>query len=167
MKSESSAPGKVILFGEHFVVYGVKAILCAINKRVVVRAKTIPEKVISIKSDIGDLSSSPKTTLAEINSPLKPLFYLAQKLIEKYDYNAGISVNVMSEIPPGVGLGSSSACCVAGAAAISRLFEKLDRDEILSLAIDAEKTIHQDSSGADCTVCMLSLIHISEPTRPY
>lgn len=154
MNSESSAPGKVILFGEHFVVYGIKAILCAINKRIVVRAKTIPEKVISIKSEMGHLSSSPKTTLAEIDSPLKPLFYLAKKLIEKHDYNAGLSVNVMSEIPAGVGLGSSSACCVAGAAAISGLFEKLDRDEILRLAIEAEKTIHQDSSGADCTVCM-------------
>lgn len=154
MKSESSAPGKVILFGEHFVVYGIKAILCAINKRVVVRAKTIPEKVISIRSEVGNLSTSTKTPLTEINSPLKPLFYLAKNLIEKYDYNAGISISVMSEIPVGVGLGSSSACCVAGAAAISGLFENLSRDEILRLAIDAEKTIHQDSSGADCTVCM-------------
>jgi mevalonate kinase len=38
LKSKASAPGKVILFGEHFVVYGVKAILCAIDKRITVTA---------------------------------------------------------------------------------------------------------------------------------
>ncbi len=55
MKSKASAPGKVILFGEHFVVYGVKAILCAINKRVTVTAEKNEEEEISIKSNIGDL----------------------------------------------------------------------------------------------------------------
>ncbi|MFB5612836.1 MAG: galactokinase family protein, partial [Nitrosarchaeum sp.] len=55
MKSNASAPGKVILFGEHFVVYGVKAILCAINKRVTVSANKIQENTILIKSNIGNL----------------------------------------------------------------------------------------------------------------
>ena len=55
MKSKASAPGKVILFGEHFVVYGVKAILCAINKRITVTAEKIEGGKISIKSNIGNL----------------------------------------------------------------------------------------------------------------
>ena len=38
MKSIASAPGKIILFGEHFVVHGTKAILAAIDKRVTVTA---------------------------------------------------------------------------------------------------------------------------------
>ena len=50
-------------------------------------------------------------------------------------------------------MGSSSACCVAGAAAISRLFSNTSKEEILELAIEAEKTIFQNTSGADCTVC--------------
>jgi len=58
-----------------------------------------------------------------------------------------------SEIPSGVGLGSSSACCVASAAAISGLFTKNSREEILQMAIEAEKTIFPNSSGADTTVC--------------
>jgi len=67
--------------------------------------------------------------------------------------NTGIRINVESDIPLGVGLGSSSACCVAGAAAISRLFKKTSKEEILELAIEAEKTIFENTSGADCTVC--------------
>lgn len=153
MKSKASAPGKVILFGEHFVVYGIKAILCAIDKRVNVTAEKVPEKKILIKSNIGELESSINTTIVDIDSPLKPLYYLARKMIEKHNHEAGIKIFVESDIPSGVGLGSSSACCVAGAAAISRLFENTSKEEVLELAIEAEKTIFQNTSGADCTVC--------------
>ena len=153
MKSKASAPGKVILFGEHFVVYGVKAILCAIDKRITVTAKKIPEKKITIKSNIGEVEFPINKPITEIDSPLKPIYYLANKMIKKYDQKIGIEILVESEIPSGVGLGSSSACCVAGAAAISKLFETICKKQILNLAIEAEKTIFQNTSGADCTVC--------------
>ncbi|HEY5736541.1 MAG TPA: mevalonate kinase [Nitrosopumilus sp.] len=151
MKSKASSPAKVILFGEHFVVYGVKAILCAINKRITVTAETIQENKISIKSNIGNLELEPNKKISEINSPLKPFYYLANKLIK--NQNTGIEIFVESDIPLGVGLGSSSACCVAGAAAISRLFRNTSKEEILNLAIEAERTIFENTSGADCTVC--------------
>jgi mevalonate kinase len=152
LKSIASAPGKVILFGEHFVVYGVKAILCSINKRVTVTAEKINERKISINSDIGDLVLEPNKSILEINSPLKPFYYLANKAIE--NQNTGIQIKIDSEIPLGVGLGSSSACCVAGAGAIFKLFGDISKEEILELAIEAERTIFENTSGADCTVCM-------------
>ncbi|MCS5527857.1 MAG: mevalonate kinase [Nitrosopumilus sp.] len=151
MKSKASAPGKVILFGEHFVVYGVKAILCSINKRVTVTAEKISERKISIKSEIGNIVLEPNKSISEINSPLKPFYYLANKVIK--NQNTGIQINIDSEIPLGAGLGSSSACCVAGAAAIFKLFGKISKKEILEHAIEAEKTIFENTSGADCTVC--------------
>ncbi|HEY8110113.1 MAG TPA: mevalonate kinase, partial [Candidatus Nitrosotenuis sp.] len=54
----------------------------------------------------------------------------------------------------GVGLGSSSACCVAAAGSISGLFGNHTKDEILKIAIDAERTIFENTSGADCTACV-------------
>ena len=151
MKSKASAPGKVILFGEHFVVYGVKAILCSINKRVTVTAEKTSERKISINSDIGNLILEPNKLISEINSPLKPFYYLANKAIKNQD--TGIEIKINSEIPLGAGLGSSSACCVAGAAAIFKLFEDVSKERILELAIEAERTIFENTSGADCTVC--------------
>ena len=151
MKSKASAPGKVILFGEHFVVYNVKAILCAIDKRITVTAEKTKGGKISIKSDIGNLELETGKTISEINSPLKPFYHIANKMLK--NENTGIEIIVKSDIPLGVGLGSSSACCVAGAAAISRLFKKTSKEEILALAIEAEKTIFKNTSGADCTVC--------------
>ena len=151
MKSKASAPGKVVLFGEHFVVYGVKAILCSINKRVTVTAEKTSERKISINSKIGKLDLDPNKLISEINSPLKPFYYLANKAIENKD--TGIHIQIDSEIPLGAGLGSSSACCVAGAAAIFKLFGDISKEKILKLAIEAERTIFENTSGADCTVC--------------
>ena len=151
MKSKASAPGKVILFGEHFVVYGVKAILCAIDKRITVTSEKTQSKKISIKSNIDYLELEPNKPLSEINSPLKPFYFLADKMLQ--NQNIGIEINIESDIPLGVGLGSSSACCVAGAASITKLFGDVSKERILELAIEAEKTIFQNTSGADCTVC--------------
>ena len=150
MKSKASAPGKVILFGEHFVVYGIKSILCSINKRVTVTAEKTKERKILIESEIGKLVLEPNESISKINSPLKPFYYLANRALK--EENEGLKIQIESEIPLGAGLGSSSACCVAGAAAIFNLFGKISKKEILELAIEAEKTIYQNTSGADCTV---------------
>ena len=150
MKSKASAPGKVILFGEHFVVYGIKSILCSINKRVTVTAEKTNERKISINSEIGTLVLDPDESITKINSPLKPFYYLANKALK--DQNEGLKIQIESEIPLGAGLGSSSACCVAGAAAIFKVFGEISKERILELAIEAEKTIYQNTSGADCTV---------------
>ncbi len=132
-------------------MYGVKAILCSINKRVTVTAEKISERKISINSEIGNIILEPNKSISEINSPLKPFYYLANKVIKNQD--TGIQINIDSEIPLGAGLGSSSACCVAGAAAIFKLFGDISKKEILEHAIEAEKTIFENTSGADCTVC--------------
>lgn len=149
MKTKASAPGKVILFGEHFVVYGVKAILCAIDKRVTVFAEENDTGLISISTEIGDLELEPNISISKIEFSLRPFYFLANEFLEN---NKGIKIKVESDIPLGVGLGSSSACCVAAAAAISKLYAKKSTQEILELAIKAERTIFQNTSGADCTV---------------
>lgn len=152
-KSTASAPGKVILLGEHFVVYGTKAILGSIDKRIQVTSILTDEDTINVKSNLGSISENSSISLKKIRTPLVPFFFLAKKMFDEFNYKGGIKIDIESEIPPGVGLGSSSACCVAGAASISRLFTKLSKQKILQLATEAEKKIFKNTSGADCTVC--------------
>ena len=151
MKSIASAPGKIILFGEHFVVHGTKAILAAIDKRVTVTTTLTKNKTTKINSELGTIEVPISSSHEEVKDEFRPFVYLANKI--NNPVVSGLEITIDSDIPIGVGLGSSSACCVAAAASISELFNELSSEEILKMSIEAEKTIFPDTSGADCTVC--------------
>ena len=180
MKSIASAPGKIILFGEHFVVHGTKAILAAIDKRVTVTSTVTETRTLTgtlkINSQLGTFEipmyNKPEQVLSVegyerclsvIKSEFRPFVYLIGKMLDhvrltssvplNFEYG-GLEITIDSDIPIGVGLGSSSACCVAATASISRLFgRRLVSERMLEMSIEAEKTIFPDTSGADCTVC--------------
>ena len=153
MKSIASAPGKIILFGEHFVVHGTKAILAAIDKRVTVTSTFTDNKTIKVNSQLGTIEVPISSSHEEVKSEFRPFVYLANKIINSEQNVSGLEITIDSDIPIGVGLGSSSACCVAATASISELFNELSSEKILKMSIEAEKTIFPDTSGADCTVC--------------
>jgi len=153
LKSIASAPGKIILFGEHFVVHGTKAILAAIDKRVTVTSTFTDNKTIKVNSQLGTIEVPISSSHEEVKSEFRPFVYLANKIINSEQNVSGLEITLDSDIPIGVGLGSSSACCVAATASISELFNELSSEEILKMSIEAEKTIFPDTSGADCTVC--------------
>ena len=175
MKSIASAPAKIILFGEHFVVHGTKAILAAIDKRVTVTTTFTEKATIKINSQMGTIEVpilswydkganikevQPHITAPyeEVKSEFRPFVFLGGKIMSMREdsiVDYGLEITIDSDIPIGVGLGSSSACCVAAAASIYELcFSSSNELElILDLAIEAEQTIFPDTSGADCTVC--------------
>jgi len=153
LKSIASAPGKIILFGEHFVVHGTKAILAAINKRVTVTSTFTDNNTIKVNSELGTLEVPISSSYEEVKSEFRPFVYLANKMIASNQNVNGLEITIDSDIPVGVGLGSSSACCVAAAGSIFGLFKEWSSEEILKISIEAEKTIFPDTSGADCTVC--------------
>ncbi len=152
MTSISKAPGKIILFGEHFVVHGNRAILGAIDKYATVTSEKTNTNNILISSSLGQSSIQKDQDVDKVEKKFRPFFYIAKQVIKKNNFDKGISIKIESDIPIGAGLGSSSACCVAAAASISNLFNNTNEKEILELSIQAEKTIFPNSSGADCTV---------------
>ena len=153
MKSIASAPAKIILFGEHFVVHGTKAILAAIDKRVTVTTTFTENKTIKINSELGTIEVPISSSHEEVKNEFRPFVYLANKIINSDQNVSGLEITIDSDIPIGVGLGSSSACCVAAVASICGLFKELSSEEILGMSIETEKTIFPDTSGADCAVC--------------
>ena len=155
MISKATAPGKIILFGEHFVVHGTHAVVCAINKRVSVTSETNDTAAISIESSLGKAAIPITEDVDTVEKKFRPFFFIAKEVISDHNFKNGINIKIESDIPIGAGLGSSSACCVAGAASISNLFSKPDISQILYMSIDAERTIFPKTSGADCTVSAL------------
>lgn len=153
----ASAPGKVILFGEHFVVYGSSAILCAIDRRVHVGAAK--SDGIRITSEMGTLEcESFSRDAADVDPVLRPLYHIAKVACRMAGRSGGITLDVKSEIPPGAGLGSSSACCVAGAVAALRVLGQHpghNMGTVMRVAIEAERTAFPNASGADTAASAL------------
>ena len=153
----ASAPGKVILFGEHFVVYGSSAILCAIDRRVHVGAAK--SDGIRITSEMGMLEcESFSRDAADVDPVLRPLYHIAKEACRMAGRSGGITLDVKSEIPPGAGLGSSSACCVAGAAAALRVLGQHPGHNagiVMRVAAEAERTAFPNASGADTAASAL------------
>ncbi len=156
--SSASAPGKIILFGEHFVVYGIPALLAAINKRTTVQVKARSDGFVRLSSDIGVSAKYGESGVKSIIGGkqtleiLDPIYAAAKSAHASNAVDKGLEVKIKSQIPYGIGLGSSAASCVATVAAVDSMGAGHDRDWICGKAIEAERIIHKNSSGADCYV---------------
>ncbi len=132
---KSSAPGKIILSGEHSVVYGYPALISAINRRLVVILKKIDQK--------KDVIFTPESDdLARYG--LKKLKFLLK------EQEKGLRVQIKSEIPVSRGMGSSAALAVALTSAVFKITKNVfTLEEINQCAYEIEKKQHGNPSGAD------------------
>lgn len=139
-RAATSAPGKVILFGEHFVVYDRPAIVSAINLRARVEAWTHDRPGVWLKN--RRLLNHPASRAVEY-------------VFNKTGYTLGTMLTISSEIPASVGLGSSASISVASAATACLLsLKKIDAEIVRSAAVEGEKIIHFNPSGIDTTIAL-------------
>lgn len=150
------APGKVILYGEHFVVYNVPAIVMAIDRLVKVSASPREDGSLRLYSDLGfacmysDGDVKPLMGGRKAISFLEPVRIAARTVLEHFDEKKGLNVDIFSTIPSSVGLGSSGAISVATVAAVSRVLgHELDREQTWRLSLQAERYVHVNPSGID------------------
>ena len=136
MKACASAPGKVILFGEHFVVYDKPALVSAIGLRAYAEVGRSDRGII-LDGWTGE------------NPAIRASAYIAEEL----EYPGGINLRIWSSIPQSVGLGSSASVSVASAAATSLLLKgELDLELIMRAAHIGESLVHYRPSGIDTTI---------------
>jgi mevalonate kinase len=160
MSAEATAPGKIILFGEHSVVYKGPAILLAVDRHATVIASKRDDKRIYIDSedlgfsgyfDDGEYTAVTGKTWRGRN--MAALDVAARKVMAYLGVEGGVNLKVRSMIPIAVGLGSSAAVCVATTAAVGELFDgNLTKEKIAELSFEGEKVIHGNPSGADNSI---------------
>ena len=150
----ATAPGKIILFGEHAVVYGRPAIAVPVTQ---VKARAIvtanprgqPGQVDIHAPDVGlnaGLADLPK------DHPLATAVYLAAERLQVRRIPA-CSLKVTSTIPLAAGLGSGAAVTVAILRAFSAfLGNPLPDEQVSELAFAVEKLHHGTPSGIDNNV---------------
>ena len=134
----SAAPGKVILLGEHAVVYGRTALAASINLYVEVAVTGIRRANVH------------NTVEARHTVPLRAL----ERAAELTGLDPGsITVTVAADLPASVGLGSSAALSVALIRALAKFAgQSLSDAVVCARAFEIEKIFHGFPSGIDNTV---------------
>jgi len=154
----ASAPAKVILFGEHFVVYGEPAVVLAIDRRAYATAEKRSDKKICFRSTNLNLAGYyedgvfkvEQGDLREAKQRFEPARLAVSKVLEKYGTNTGLSVEINSTVPVGAGLGSSAAVVASVTAATAGLLNvEMPKEEIFRISYEAEKIVHGNPSGID------------------
>lgn len=154
----AKAPGKVILFGEHAVVYGYPAISMGISLKTYASVEAIEENKIILSLDTYERLHE-YTDLNDLITNIPPGFkqigYLFNAIKKRYNIQIDkIRVKMSSDLPPGSGLGSSSSSSVALVSSISNFYDlNLDRGNISDYAFEMEKIVHGTPSGIDNTTC--------------
>jgi mevalonate kinase len=173
-----SAPGKLILSGEHSVVYGYPALLTAVDRRVYVEIskKDKPGFLIDDNSfgtdelfmrEICEFSEKAYDAWKEFDktNDISRLSFIKEDcfglvklalsaVLEKVSgRNDGLILRIRSDVPVGSGMGSSAALLVAVIAGLLEFLEKSqEKEKIRDLAFGLENMIHGRSSGVDPAV---------------
>ncbi|MBI5652867.1 MAG: mevalonate kinase [Chloroflexi bacterium] len=148
--SKASAPGKIILFGEHAVVYARPAIAVPVFQ---VRAEVELERLEIERLEIDAADLDKRYTLQDA-LPDDPIATIIRLTCARLNVEPnGLRVRVRSTIPIGGGLGSGAAVSVAIARAFAQHFSvTLSAGEASALAFEVEKLHHGTPSGIDNTV---------------
>lgn len=147
---EASAPGKIILFGEHAVVYYRPAIAVPVAE-VRARAKIEPSVTADFRIVAPDLDKDYLLVQAAVDDPLATVVHLTMSHFRQPSTSAVLSVS--STIPLGRGLGSGAAVSAAIVRAIAAsLGQPVLPADVSALIYEVEKIYHGTPSGIDNTV---------------
>jgi hydroxymethylglutaryl-CoA reductase len=144
-----SGYGKVILFGEHAVVYGSNAIAAPIPyaiKSKVLKAENSSNIIIprwGVEFDLFNKRQEQNSLIAVLELIITKLGLINEKM----------QILVFPHIPRAMGLGGSAALAVSVIRSIADYGNiKLTNEEINDLAYEAEKIVHGTPSGIDNTM---------------
>jgi mevalonate kinase len=140
--------GKVILFNEHFVVYGLPAIACAIGAK----TNALVEKRAGSGTEVKDERPETKGYKAEkVHQQRESLDIMLKFMNIDVEHNA-FAITLGGDLIAASGVGASAASCAAIARAFSdELNLNYSDDKVNEVAYEGEKGYHGTPSGIDNT----------------
>jgi mevalonate kinase len=140
--------GKVILFNEHFVVYGLPAIASAISAKTTARV----EKLAGSGTELIDNRPETKGYKAEKADQQKESLDIMLKFMSIDTKHNSFRITLGGDLLAASGVGASAASCAAIARAFSEELHLGYSDEkINEVAYEGEKGYHGNPSGIDNT----------------
>lgn len=154
MKIETSAPGKLMLLGEHAVVYNRPCLVTAVDQRMHCWTSILDEPILTIEAEDVGLRGYKKTLeklgQSKIPQVAKFVEIAVLNFRKKYPFNKGVAIKTKSEFSSQFGFGSSSAVAVCTIKALSELFKaKLSPKEIFDIGYQTVLDVQGKGSGFD------------------
>ena len=148
--SLSSGHGKIILLGEHSVVYGRHAVAAPVPMAIQARVSESSSSGVVISIARWDV----RYTLTRDPGKQRGFEKPAAMILERLGLaDRDLTIEVFPGLPRAMGLGGSAALAVAIIRALDQRFGLgLDDEAINQLAFDSEKMAHGTPSGVDNTV---------------
>ncbi len=148
MAGEGSGYGKTILFGEHFVVYGVPALASAIGDKTTCIVESKDGKGYELNDDRPEVPGYKEKKLDDQKVSIKNVLdFMGVNLDKK-----ALKITFGGDLVCASGVGASAASCVSLARAINDEFNLgWDNEKINTAAYEGEKGYHGTPSGIDNT----------------
>lgn len=137
-----TAPGSLMLMGEHSVLFGEPALACAVDKRITVQLTPRTDRQVVIDSALASYHSD----LDQLAPETKLSFVLAAIQRQQDSLPAGFDLRIRSEFSHTVGLGSSAAVTVAVVTALMA-FAGADIGDQLAVFNESLAVVHQVQEG--------------------
>ena len=155
--------GKVVLLGEHAVVYGRHAIAAPVPMTIRALVEDCDEGIHLMIPRWGV-----EYQLARNPNDRRSFERPAGVVLDKLGLNGrGMRIEVFPEVPRGMGLGGSAAMAVAIVRALDMHFKLgLSDDEVNRLAFESEKVAHGNPSGLDNTLATYGRALVFRPGDP-
>jgi len=148
---KASAPGKIILFGEHAVVYGRPALAVPVTQ-VHADVEVLDSSRAGIWIDAPDINVHAELNTLPSDHPIASVIHNFLFLSRVSPFPS-LDIRISSTIPVASGLGSGAAVTVALVRALSlHLNHPMTDEEVNAFAYEIEKLHHGTPSGIDNTV---------------
>lgn len=163
---KTSAPGTLMVLGEHAVLQNKPAIVAAVNQRMSVCLKARSDRQIVIRSSLGSIQFHLEDCILQ-----RPFQYMiASILLFKDTLHSGFELTVVSDFRSDVGLGSSAAVTVATLAVLHQFVYEgnvPDSVKLLEMAKAAILTVQGIGSGADVAASVYGGVVVYQQHAPY
>ena len=148
MSGEGIGFGKAILFNEHFVVYGVPAIVSAIGKYTIARVESKETSGWKINDQ---RKATPKYKEDKLDQQKDSINHMIKKMGLDLS-KKGIELTLDGNLYAASGIGASAASCVSIARALSEHYNlNLSNEKINEIGYEGERGYHGTPSGIDNT----------------